>query len=89
MADEQTAGQGRLGRDWHSERGAGLYMTQVLRLKRCPDSLPLVTLALGLATAEAITRLAECRSGSALAKRCSDLDGRKCAGILVQLTMAC
>ena len=58
VANEQTAGQGRFGRSWHSEPGAGLYMSEVLRLKICPDSLPLVTLALGLATAEALTNLA-------------------------------
>ena len=84
VADEQTAGQGRFGREWHSERGAGLYMSQVLRLKICPDSLPLVTLALGLATAEAITNVA---SAAPDLRWPNDvlLNGRKCAGILVQL----
>jgi BirA family transcriptional regulator, biotin operon repressor / biotin---[acetyl-CoA-carboxylase] ligase len=84
VADEQTAGQGRFGRSWHSEPGAGLYMSEVLRLKICPDSLPLVTLALGLATAEALTNLA----GVAPDLRWPNdvmLRGKKCAGILVQL----
>ena len=30
--DEQTAGHGRFGRPWHSERDAGLYFSIVLRL---------------------------------------------------------
>jgi BirA family biotin operon repressor/biotin-[acetyl-CoA-carboxylase] ligase len=84
VAAEQTAGQGRFGRSWHSEPGAGLYMSQVLRLKICPDSLPLVTLALGLATADAIIETA----GVAPDLRWPNdvlLNGRKCAGILVQL----
>ena len=55
FADEQTSGQGRHGRSWHSEKQAGLYMSEVIRLKMCPDTLPIVTLALGLAAAEAIT----------------------------------
>ena len=49
IADEQTAGQGRHGHSWHSERGSGIYFSIVLR------PAPLLTLALGLATAEAIT----------------------------------
>lgn len=84
VAREQTAGQGRFGRSWHSEPDAGLYMSQVLRLKICPDSLPLVTLALGLATAEAI---AEVGSVAPDLRWPNDvlLNGKKCAGILVQL----
>src|ERR1700739_5016498 len=31
LAEEQTAGRGRAGRSWHSERGAGRYMTLLLR----------------------------------------------------------
>jgi BirA family transcriptional regulator, biotin operon repressor / biotin---[acetyl-CoA-carboxylase] ligase len=84
VAAEQTAGQGRFGRSWHSEPGAGLYMSEVLRLKICPDSLPLVTLTLGLATADAIIETA----GVAPDLRWPNdvlLNGRKCAGILVQL----
>jgi BirA family transcriptional regulator, biotin operon repressor / biotin---[acetyl-CoA-carboxylase] ligase len=84
VADEQTAGQGRLGRLWHSEPGLGLYMTVILRPKLCADSLPVVTLALGLATAEAITQTA----GVACDLRWPNdvlIGHRKCAGILAQL----
>jgi BirA family biotin operon repressor/biotin-[acetyl-CoA-carboxylase] ligase len=51
VADEQTGGIGRHGHAWHSEAGAGLYCSVVLRL---PDPSPILTLALGLATADAI-----------------------------------
>jgi BirA family biotin operon repressor/biotin-[acetyl-CoA-carboxylase] ligase len=84
VADEQTAGQGRHGHGWHSEKDAGLYMSEVMRLKICPDTLPVVTLALGLATAEAITQAA----GIACDLRWPNdvlIGGKKCAGILVQL----
>jgi BirA family biotin operon repressor/biotin-[acetyl-CoA-carboxylase] ligase len=84
VADEQTAGQGRYGHSWHSERHAGLYMSEVLRLDLCPDTLPILTLTLGLATAEAITQLA----GVACDLRWPNdvlINGKKCAGILVQL----
>ena len=84
VANAQTAGQGRLGRNWHSEPEAGLYVTVILRPKLCPDSLPLVTLALGLATAEAITAA----TGVACDLRWPNdvlIGNRKCAGILAQL----
>ena len=84
VAKQQTAGQGRFGRTWHSEPGAGLYMSQVLRLKLCADSLPLVTLALGLATAEAITQIGSVAPDLRWPNDVL-LNGKKCAGILVQL----
>jgi BirA family biotin operon repressor/biotin-[acetyl-CoA-carboxylase] ligase len=80
-ADEQTAGVGRHGRAWHSPKGAGLYVSIVLRL---PRTLPVVMLALGLAAREAIaetTRLApDLRWPNDVL-----IDGRKCAGIIAQL----
>jgi BirA family biotin operon repressor/biotin-[acetyl-CoA-carboxylase] ligase len=51
IAEEQTAGIGRHGHSWHSEQGAGLYVSVVLRL---PETTPILTLALGLATVDAI-----------------------------------
>ncbi|MBM3745467.1 MAG: biotin--[acetyl-CoA-carboxylase] ligase [Acidobacteria bacterium] len=83
VAEEQTAGQGRHGRVWRSERASGLYLTVVLRLPLPLDDVPVLTLALGLATAEAIART----TGLACDLRWPNdvlLDGRKCAGILVQ-----
>jgi len=61
-----------------------LYFTIVLRLSITADSLPAITLALGLATASAISETA----GLACDLRWPNdvlIAGRKCAGILVQL----
>lgn len=83
-ADEQTAGYGRFGRVWHSERDAGLYQTIVLRLPVAASSLPAVTFALGLAVAAAIEQTA----GVACDLRWPNdvlIGGRKVAGILTQL----
>jgi BirA family transcriptional regulator, biotin operon repressor / biotin---[acetyl-CoA-carboxylase] ligase len=74
VAEEQTAGQGRHGHTWHSEAYAGIYCSIVL------EPRPLLTLALGLATAEAIGVPCDLRWPNDVM-----LDGRKCAGILVQL----
>lgn len=77
VADEQTAGQGRHGHLWHSEHGAGVYMSIVLE----PD--PALTLALGLAVAEAIPLV--CPLACDLRWPNDVLVGeKKVAGILVQ-----
>jgi len=84
VADEQTAGQGRHGHTWHSEPNSGLYASIVLRPVVRADSLPVLTLALGLAAADAIAEVA----GLACDLRWPNdvmLEGRKVAGILVQL----
>ena len=77
VAEEQTAGQGRLGRAWHSEAGAGIYCSIVLQ------PMPVLTLALGLAAQSAIFEA----TGLTCDIRWPNdllLGGRKVAGILVQ-----
>jgi BirA family biotin operon repressor/biotin-[acetyl-CoA-carboxylase] ligase len=83
-ADEQTAGHGRYNRTWHSERDSGLYQSLILRLPIEPAALPVVTLALGLATAAAIeqTTAVDCDLRWPNDVLIAD---RKVAGILVQL----
>jgi BirA family biotin operon repressor/biotin-[acetyl-CoA-carboxylase] ligase len=84
VAEEQTGGYGRHGRAWHSERGAGLYVSIVLRLAIPPESVPVLSLALGLATAEAIAS----STGLACDLRWPNdvlIGKKKCAGVLVQL----
>jgi BirA family biotin operon repressor/biotin-[acetyl-CoA-carboxylase] ligase len=54
VAEEQTAGIGRHGHSWHSERGGGLYLSIILRQALPPDAIPVLTMALGLATQRAI-----------------------------------
>lgn len=57
IAEEQTRGRGTKGRSWHSPRGLGLYVTFILRFSRAlpaPAALPLLPLAAGLGTAEAV-----------------------------------
>ncbi len=84
VAEEQTAGQGRYGHSWHSEPGAGLYVSVVLRLPLSADSLPAITLALGLAAAEAIARVTDLKPDLRWPNDVM-LGERKTAGILVQL----
>ncbi len=57
IADEQQAGVGRLGRTWHSEKDSGVYCSIVLKLDLATEQLPLLMLALGLATRDAISEV--------------------------------
>ncbi len=52
LADEQTGGRGVAKRRWHSARGAGLYLSLVLRPQEVPNPLLLPLLA-GLGAARA------------------------------------
>lgn len=83
-AEEQTAGQGRYGRPWHSEPGSGLYVSIVLRHRFGPSTLPIVTLALGLATSEAILKVTDLACDLRWPNDVL-IESRKCAGILTQL----
>jgi BirA family biotin operon repressor/biotin-[acetyl-CoA-carboxylase] ligase len=83
-ADEQTAGLGRYGRHWHSEPGAGLYVSFVLRYTFAPDTLPLVTLALGLAAQDAILKSTDLMCDLRWPNDVL-VQNKKCAGILTQL----
>ncbi len=51
IADQQSAGRGRHGRDWWSPPGAGLYLSLILRPGIADASLGMVTLAAGVALA--------------------------------------
>jgi BirA family biotin operon repressor/biotin-[acetyl-CoA-carboxylase] ligase len=88
LADEQTAGIGRLGRTWQSIVDAGLYSSVLLRLGIAPTHFPVVTLVLGLATADAIQKA----TGLACDLRWPNdvlIRERKVAGILAQLHDGC
>jgi BirA family biotin operon repressor/biotin-[acetyl-CoA-carboxylase] ligase len=80
VADQQTAGQGRLGRSWHSPAGTGLYFTTILRV---PEMKPMVTMALGVAVADAITEAAGVQPDLRWPNDVM-IGDRKLAGILAQ-----
>ncbi len=83
VADRQTAGIGRQGHSWYSESTGGLYLSIVLRSALAPELLPILTMALGLATQRAIEDVA----GVGCDLRWPNdvlLNDRKLAGILVQ-----
>jgi BirA family transcriptional regulator, biotin operon repressor / biotin---[acetyl-CoA-carboxylase] ligase len=88
LADEQTAGMGRLGRSWVSEADAGIYCSILLRLNLEPGNLPIASLVLGLATAEAIQKSTQLVCDLRWPNDAL-VNERKVAGILTHLTERC
>jgi len=84
MAEEQSAGRGRAGRSWHSEKGTGLYFSILLRPRLCPAQAPLLTMLAGIsaqAAVEAVTALKpELKWPNDLL-----LNGKKLGGILTEM----
>jgi len=83
-AEEQTAGVGRHGRAWLSARGEGLSVSMVLRLGLEAETLPVVMLALGLATREAIITVTSLVPDLRWPNDVL-IHARKCAGMLAQV----
>jgi BirA family transcriptional regulator, biotin operon repressor / biotin---[acetyl-CoA-carboxylase] ligase len=83
VADEQTAGMGRHGHTWHSAGNGGLYLSIILRLPLPPDVLPVLTMALGVATACAVEEVCGVRCDIRWPNDLL-LGGKKLAGIMVQ-----
>jgi BirA family biotin operon repressor/biotin-[acetyl-CoA-carboxylase] ligase len=83
VADRQAAGRGRRGRSWVSLPGLGLYASILLRPRLPADQAALLTLAAGLAAADAVQAVA---GVAARLKWPNDvlLDGRKVVGILTE-----
>ncbi len=84
LAEEQTAGRGRAGRSWHSERAAGIYVTLLLRPKISPVQAPLLTMMAGLSAHAAILAQTGLRPD---VKWPNDLmlSGKKLGGVLTEM----
>jgi BirA family biotin operon repressor/biotin-[acetyl-CoA-carboxylase] ligase len=59
VADEQTAGRGRLQRAWSSPKGAGLYFSILLRPTIPQNYWPLITFMAALAVGDALREACE------------------------------
>ena len=85
VAESQSAGRGRLSRQWLSPAGCGLYVSFLLRPQLDVADLPKLTLAAGVALCRAVSRASGVR---VQLKWPNDLllQGRKCGGILTEAT---
>jgi BirA family transcriptional regulator, biotin operon repressor / biotin---[acetyl-CoA-carboxylase] ligase len=83
LADGQTAGRGRAGRHWRSDRGAGIWLT-LIEQPRDVEALGVLSLRIGLALAPVLEVFAAEPVGL---KWPNDLyaGDRKLAGVLVEV----
>ncbi len=85
LAEQQTAGRGRRGREWVSPFGRNLYFSLVWRFQHGAAALEGLSLAVGLALIQGLARMG--LAGIEL-KWPNDLlwRGRKLAGVLLEMT---
>lgn len=84
IAEEQTAGRGRLGREWISPKGKGIWMTIMLKPDIKPEQAAQLTLIGAYAVAKAIKTVC---SIDAQIKWPNDIviKGKKVCGILTEM----
>ncbi len=86
IADSQSAGRGRMGRQFDSQKGVGIYLSVILRPQYPPDRLMHLTCAAGVAMCDAVEKVTGIRPGI---KWINDLvlENRKLGGILTELSV--
>jgi BirA family biotin operon repressor/biotin-[acetyl-CoA-carboxylase] ligase len=84
VAEHQSRGRGRLGREWDSPPAAGLYVSLLLRPLLPPTEMPQITLTAAVAVVRALRRSAGLTPGI---KWPNDLlaGGKKLGGILTEM----
>lgn len=85
IAEKQTNGRGRRGRNWFSPSGDGIYVSLILRPAVSPGEAPGITLMSAVAVAEALLSLVDME---VRIKWPNDIlvNGRKIAGILTEIS---
>lgn len=85
VAEQQTAGRGRLGRKWVSPAGSCVMMSLILRPEFAPQYAPMLTLVMGLSVAQAMKMLGT----NVLIKWPNDavISGKKICGILTEMSL--
>lgn len=85
VADMQSAGRGRRGRDWSSPKHQGIFFTILLRPEIEPVNAPMLTLVMAMAAARGISK----RTGlETQIKWPNDIviNGKKVVGILTEMS---
>ncbi|MCM2674359.1 biotin--[acetyl-CoA-carboxylase] ligase [Alkalicoccobacillus plakortidis] len=84
VADEQTGGRGRFGRNWSSAPGTSISMSLLLRPKLAPQQVPQLTLVAAVAVTRAIEKVTQLKADI---KWPNDIliNGKKIVGILTEM----
>lgn len=85
IAEKQTGGKGRRGRNWESPAGSGIWMTLVIQDDILPERASMLTLVAAMAVREGIENAAGL---SCEIKWPNDIvsDGKKVCGILTEMS---
>ena len=85
IAESQTGGKGRLGKNWVSPSGTGIWMSVVVRPEIVPQEVSGITLVVGLAICKAIREVTDL---PAYIKWPNDIvvNGKKVCGILTEMS---
>lgn len=83
VAEEQTVGRGRQGRNWHSPAGKGIWMSLILRPQIPLQFTPHLTLLAAVALCRAMKRMAKVELGI---KWPNDIlfENKKVCGVLIE-----
>ncbi len=84
LAEEQTAGRGRGGHDWYSQKSSGIYGSILLRPDVPPSDVLVLSLAAGLAVQSAVEEVTGVRPDLRWPNDLL-LGGRKFCGILTEM----
>ena len=85
IAEEQTAGRGRLGKSWNSAPGTGIWMSLLLRPDVRPEEITQITLLAGLSVCHAINDI----TGLTVKIKWPNdivIHGKKICGILTEMS---
>lgn len=95
VADEQTAGRGRLGRTWEAPPGLALLATAILKGDHLPANVSRLAMLAGVAAARAIEEMDPALAGAVQLKWPNDVllnggipPGGKAAGMLIDTVYA-
>ncbi|MCK4738930.1 MAG: biotin--[acetyl-CoA-carboxylase] ligase [Deltaproteobacteria bacterium] len=85
IAETQSGGKGRLGKDWHSPPGVNIYTSIILRPKIAPQKAQSLTLMAAIAVAKTIEEFSPIKPS---VKWPNDIlvEGKKIAGILTEMS---
>lgn len=88
VAEYQSDGRGRHGRTWAAQKGRNLVFSVVLRPALAPDRLGLITIAAGVAAAEAVDAFATGHRAALKWPNDVLLEGRKTCGMLLEASIS-
>ena len=84
ISEEQTKGRGRVGKQWYSKSGEGIWMSIILKPNIIPQKAPFITLIAGASIVKALNKLGV----ETFIKWPNDItiNNKKVAGILTELS---